>query len=111
MRVRACWNTVSAACRCVAVVSLPARTAFDLGRHLKRGQAIAGRRQLKAGLRPTTQMPVYDEGGQYVRTIDMVGAEYDGDQHRTSRPQYIKDQRVWPKLAALGWPVARGWRP
>jgi hypothetical protein len=37
----------------------------------------------------------------------MVGAEYDGDQHRTSRPQYVKDLRVWPKLGRLGWHVVR----
>jgi hypothetical protein len=63
--------------------------------------------------KPTTQIAIYDECGRYVRTIDigwedfMVGAEYDGDQHRTNRAQYIKDMRVWPKLAALGWNVVR----
>lgn len=61
-----------------------------------------------------------------------VVAEYDGDQHRTSRLQYVKDQRVIPKIERLGWivirvikedrpdeivqrawdaMVARGWRP
>ena len=146
-------------------VTTPARTAFDLGRYLKRGQAIArldalmraapfcvedvmlltkrykgarGVAKLKAVLplvdggaaspqetrlrllfidaglpRPTTQIPVYDECGRFVRFLDMgwedfmVGAEYDGDQHRTSRPQYVKDQRVWPKLRQLGWHVVR----
>jgi hypothetical protein len=145
-------------------VTTPARTAFDLGRYLKRGQAIArldalmraapfsiedvmlltkrykgvrGVAKLKAVLplvdggaaspqetrlrllfidaglpRPATQITIYD-GGRYVRTIDMgwedfmVGAEYDGDQHRTSRPQYVKDMRVWPKLKQLGWDVVR----
>jgi hypothetical protein len=69
---------------------------------------------IDAGLpKPTTQIAIYDECGRYVRTIDMgwedfmVGAEYDGDQHRTSREQYVKDLRVWPKLAALGWHVVR----
>ena len=69
---------------------------------------------IDAGLpKPTTQIAIYDEWGNYVRTIDMgweefmVGAEYDGDQHRTSRPQYVKDQRVWPKLAQLNWNVVR----
>jgi hypothetical protein len=146
-------------------VATRARTAFDLGRYLKRGQAIArldalmraaafsvedvmvltkrykgarGVAQLKAALplvdggaaspqetrlrllfidaglpKPTTQIPVYDEYGEFVRFLDMgwedymVGAEYDGDQHRTSRSQYVKDQRVWPKLARLGWHVVR----
>lgn len=62
----------------------------------------------------------------------MVGAEYDGDQHRTDRAQYAKDVRVKRKLAQLGWQVvfviredrpddivgsvweamvSRGWRP
>jgi hypothetical protein len=61
-----------------------------------------------------------------------VVSEYDGDQHRTDRPQYIKDLRVVPKIERLGYivdrvikedrPVAivrrardalvsRGWRP
>jgi hypothetical protein len=146
-------------------VTTPARTAFDLGRYLKRGQAIArldalmraapfsiedvmlltkryrgarGVAKLKAVLplvdggaespqetrlrllfidaglpKPTTQITIYDQCGRYVRTIDMgwedfmVGAEYDGDQHRTSRTQYVKDQRVWPKLRQLGWDVVR----
>jgi hypothetical protein len=37
----------------------------------------------------------------------MVGAEYDGDQHRTNREQYVKDLRVWPKLERMGWSVTR----
>ena len=37
----------------------------------------------------------------------MVAAEYDGDQHRTSRPQYVKDIRVLPKLERMGWNVIR----
>lgn len=37
----------------------------------------------------------------------MVVAEYDGDQHRTSRPQYVKDQRVLALLAQMGWIVIR----
>jgi hypothetical protein len=146
-------------------VTTPARTAFDLGRYLKRGQAVArldalmraapfsvedvmlltkrykgarGVAKLKAVLplvdggaespqetrlrllfidaglpKPTTQITIYDECGRYVRTIDMgwedfmVGAEYDGDQHRTNRAQYVKDQRVWPKLRELRWHVVR----
>jgi hypothetical protein len=146
-------------------VTTPARTAFDLGRYLERGQALArldalmrvapfsaedvilltkrykgarGVAKLKAVLplvdggaaspqesrlrllfidaglpKPTTQITIYDECGRYVRTIDMgwedfmVGAEYDGEQHRTNRAQYVKDQRVWPKLRELRWHVVR----
>ncbi|WP_326545481.1 hypothetical protein QGN32_16985 [Mycolicibacterium sp. ND9-15] len=146
-------------------IATPARTAFDLGRHLPRGQAIArldalmracpssmedvlllakryrGTRGVKrlrdalplvdggaaspretwlrllfidAGLpKPTTQIPILDECGNLLRTVDMgwedfkVVAEYDGDQHRTSRAQYVKDQRVIPKIERLGWIVQR----
>jgi hypothetical protein len=146
-------------------VTSRARTAFDLGRHLPRGEALArldalmraqvfsnedvlllakrhpgqrGLRQLRellplvdggaaspketwlrllfidAGFpKPTTQIPVIDERRHLVRVLDMgweefmVGAEYDGDQHRTNRGQYVKDLRVWPKLERLGWKVTR----
>jgi hypothetical protein len=145
-------------------VTTPARTAFDLGRHLPRGEAVArldalmyatpfsiedvlllgkryrgarGLRRLSAALplvdggaaspketwlrlllmdaglpRPTTQIPVVD-GRRLVRMLDMgweefkVAAEYDGDQHRTDRRQYVKDMRVLPKLARIGWIVVR----
>jgi hypothetical protein len=146
-------------------VATPARTAFDLGRYLPRGRAIArmdalmratpftaeevlllakryrgarGVRRLKdalplvdggaaspretalrllfidAGLpKPTTQISIFDRDGTLLRTVDMgweefmVAAEYDGDQHRTDRPQYVKDLRVIPKLEALGWIIVR----
>lgn len=171
-------------------VTTPARTVFDLGRHLSKGRAVermdalmnacpvdledvaliakrhAGARGLRrlrvalpladagadsppetrlrlrfidAGLPcPTTQFVVNDESGHYVRRIDMcweqyqVGAEYDGEQHLTSRPQYVLDVRVNRVLLRLGWHVvhvikedrgedivaqvraalvARGWQP
>lgn len=69
---------------------------------------------IDAGLpRPTTQIPIFDENGHLLRTVDMgweefkVVSEYDGDQHRTSRTQYVKDQRVIPKIERLGWIVQR----
>ena len=152
---------------CVAgiPVTTPARTAFDLGRHLPRDAAIArldalmyatpfsiedvlllakryrgarGVRRLKDALplvdggaaspketwlrllfidagmpRPTTQIPVVDGRGRLVRMLDMgwedfmVAAEYDGDQHRTNRIQYVKDLRTTPKIEKLGWIVVR----
>ena len=146
-------------------VATAGRTAFDLGRYLERGPAIArmdalmraeafsaeevlllakryqGARGVKrvrdvlplvdggaaspretwlrllfidAGLpRPTTQIPIFDEYGQLLRTVDMgweefkVVAEYDGDQHRTNRVQYVKDQRIIPEIERLGWIVQR----
>ncbi|MEU0498574.1 hypothetical protein [Mycobacterium sp. NPDC006124] len=175
---------------CGIPVTTKTRTAFDLGRHLDRGEAVArldalrratafkndavlrladrypGARGLAllrtalplvdggaaspretwlrlllvdAGLpRPTTQLAVVESRGRRLRTLDlgwddfMVGVEYDGDQHRTDRPQYAKDVRVKRKLAAFGWLVtfvikedrpdeivrsvrqaliSRGWRP
>ncbi len=136
----------------------PARTAFDLGRHLPRGQALArldalmratpfsiedvqllvqryrgarGIRQLRellplvdggaaspqetrlrllfidAGLpKPTTQIPVVERRGRLLRMLDMgwedfmVAADYDGDQHQTSRRQYLKDIRFSPNWNA-----------
>ncbi|MGE2719770.1 hypothetical protein [Mycolicibacterium celeriflavum] len=94
---------------------------------------------IDAGLpRLATQVVVYDEWGRYVRRIDMcweefkVGAEYDGEQHLTSRQQYVLDVRVNRVLQRLGWHVthvikedrgadiveqvrnallSRGWRP
>ncbi|MEV0670680.1 hypothetical protein [Mycobacterium sp. NPDC050441] len=144
-------------------VTTPARTVFDLGRHLSRDRAVermdalmnacpvdledvaliakrhAGTRGLRrlrvalpladagaesppetrlrllliaAGLpRPTTQFVICDESGHYVRRIDMcweqykVGAEYDGEQHLTSRHQYVLDVRVNRVLQRLGWHV------
>lgn len=145
-------------------VTTPARTAYDIGRHLHREAAVArldalmyatpfsvedvlllakrypgarGLRRLRAVLpivdggaaspketwlrlllidaglpRPVTQIPVVD-GWRLVRMLDMgwedlkVAAEYDGDQHRTNRKQYVKDIRCQPKLQRLGWIVVR----
>lgn len=87
---------------------------------------------------PTTQFVIRDEQGCYVRRVDMcweayqVGAEYDGQQHLTSRNQYVRDVRVNRVLQRLGWHIvhvikedaraeilrevraaliSRGWRP
>jgi hypothetical protein len=146
-----------------AVTSV-ARTAFDLGRHLPRRQALArldalmratpfsfedvsvlakryrgtrGVRRLgevlplvdggaaspkeswlrlllmDAGLpKPTTQIPVND-GWRSVGVLDMgwedymVAVEYDGDQHRTDRRQFVKDINRLAVIADLGWVVIR----
>jgi hypothetical protein len=61
---------------------------------------------------PTTQIPV-SEGWELVGVLDMgwekykVAAEYDGDQHRTDRRQYARDQARLRKLGELGWIVIR----
>ncbi len=140
------------------------RTAYDLGRYLPRGTAVArldaliratpfatedvllldkrypaarGVRRLRSALRlvdggaaspketwlrlllidaglptPTTQIPVI-EGYSALAMLDMgwpefgVAAEYDGDQHRSDRRQFVKDQWRLRKLAELGWIVIR----
>lgn len=152
---------------CVAglPVTSPARTAYDMGRYLPRGQAVArldalmratpfstedvlllakrypaarGLRRLQAVLplvdggaaspketwlrlllidaglpTPTTQIPVALDGYRVLALLDMgwpvlgVAAEYDGDQHRTDRRQYVKDQWRLRKLEDLGWRVVR----
>lgn len=69
---------------------------------------------IDAGLpKPRTQIPIYDTDGTLLRTVDMgweafkVLSEYDGDQHRTDRGQYVKDMRVIPKIERLGYIVER----
>ena len=69
---------------------------------------------IDAGLpKPTTQIPIFDSDGTLLRTVDLgweefkVVSEYDGDQHRTDRPQYVKDLRVIPKIERLGFIVER----
>jgi hypothetical protein len=145
-------------------VTTPARTAYDLGRYLPRGQALArmdalmratpfsledvlllakrhagarGLRRLRVALPyvdggaaspketwlrlllidaglpiPTTQMPVLD-GYRPIAFLDMgweefkVAAEYDGDQHRSDRRQYVKDIRRAELVNDCGWIVVR----
>jgi very-short-patch-repair endonuclease len=36
-----------------------------------------------------------------------LAVEYDGDQHRTDRPQYVKDMRRIPRIERCGWEVIR----
>ncbi|HUH72103.1 MAG TPA: hypothetical protein VLZ05_26525 [Mycobacterium sp.] len=145
------------------LVTNPARTAFDLARHLPRGVAVAhldalsaateltagevapligrhrgarGVRQcqtalslmdggaqspketwlrlvlIDAGLpRPLTQIRVTD--GRLVAYLDLgweeplVALEYDGDQHRNDRRQYVKDVRRAQMVDGLGWHVIK----
>lgn len=147
------------------LVTNPARTAFDLARHLPRGVAVAhldalsaatglaaadvvqliarnkgarGVRQCQpalslmdggaqspkeswlrlvlvdAGLpRPATQIEVRGSYGCPLAYLDMgwdgpmVAVEYDGDQHRSDRTQYVKDIRRLQLVEDLGWRVVR----
>lgn len=69
---------------------------------------------IQAGLpRPDTQIPVLGGDGHPVAYLDMgweqwmVAVEYDGDQHRTDRRQYVKDIRRIEMLERMGWIVVR----
>jgi hypothetical protein len=62
---------------------------------------------------PETQIPVLDDDGEPFAFLDMgwrnikLAVEYDGDQHRTDRRQYVKDHRRLPKIGKRGWEVIR----
>lgn len=62
---------------------------------------------------PDTQIPVFDGGDKPFAFLDMgwcdlqLCVEYDGDQHRTDRPQYVKDLRRLPRIEQCGYEVVR----
>jgi hypothetical protein len=67
-----------------------------------------------AGLpRPQTQIPVLGADGVAFAYLDlgwedyMVAVEYDGDQHRVDRRQYVKDIRRLESLERMGWVIVR----
>jgi very-short-patch-repair endonuclease len=69
---------------------------------------------MRAGFpRLQTQIPVRNEWGWAEAYLDMgwedikVAVEYDGDQHRSSRYQYVKDIRRLEMLERYGWTVVR----
>jgi Protein of unknown function (DUF559)/AbiEi antitoxin C-terminal domain len=69
---------------------------------------------VRAGFpRPRTQIVVRNERGWVEAYLDMgwdevkVAVEYDGDQHRSSRYQYVKDIRRLEMLERCGWIVVR----
>jgi very-short-patch-repair endonuclease len=63
--------------------------------------------------RPQTQLAVRNEWSWAEAFLDMgwedikVAVEYDGDHHRTSRYQYVKDIRRLETLERMGWIVVR----
>lgn len=67
---------------------------------------------IRAGLpKPATQILVVD--GSWIARLDMgwedvkIAVEYDGDQHRTDRRQYLRDIRRLERLQELGWIIVR----
>jgi very-short-patch-repair endonuclease len=63
--------------------------------------------------RPVTQIPVRNQWGEVVRRIDMgwpdemVGVEYDGEQHFRNPDDYAKDIMRLEFLANRGWTIVR----
>lgn len=64
---------------------------------------------IKAGFpRPQTQIPVLRPKGRWY-FLDMgwedikLAVEYDGDQHRTSRPQFVSDAERLEYIVRVGW--------
>ena len=61
---------------------------------------------------PETQIPVLD-GDLPFAFLDMgwrhiqLAVEYDGDHHRSDRPQYVKDIRRHQRIRRCGWEVVR----
>ncbi|MGA9491710.1 MAG: hypothetical protein WBV80_15865 [Mycobacterium sp.] len=69
---------------------------------------------IEAGLpKPQTQIPVLDEFNCPIAYLDMgwedikVAVEYDGEQHRSDRRQYIRDIRRLETAERRGWIVIR----
>jgi len=69
---------------------------------------------IEGGLpRPQTQIAVLGTDGFPIAYLDMgwpdrmVAVEYDGDQHRTDRRQYVKDIRRIEMLERMGWIIVR----
>ena len=69
---------------------------------------------IDAGLpRPRTQIEVRGHDGCRLAYLDMgwdgpmVAVEYDGDQHRSDRRQYVKDIRRFQRVEELGWRLVR----
>lgn len=65
---------------------------------------------IKAGFpRPQTQIPVLSPDGYPLYYLDMgwqdimLAVEYDGDQHRTNRPQYVWDVDRLEYIQRVGW--------
>lgn len=62
---------------------------------------------------PTPNLPVRDPRTGRARFIDLAwegtgfGVEYDGEDHRTTKEQWRKDESRRDELASLGWTLAR----
>lgn len=91
-----------------------ARVALDLVREGSRSPMETRARLLfiDTGLpEPELNGHVVDDGGEWVATVDFVWrvarvvVEYQGDQHRTDRRQWMRDVGRFELLTDLGWRV------
>lgn len=63
--------------------------------------------------RPRAQLPVLNEYGVHIGTVDLgwaehkIALEYEGKQHRLSAEQFDKDIRRYDEMIELGWTVIR----
>lgn len=59
------------------------------------------------------QVDIHDDAGRRIGRFDMVDrerklvVEYDGEQHRTDRAQYLKDQRRLERAREAGYRILR----
>ncbi|MBB2991008.1 hypothetical protein FHR72_002481 [Mycolicibacterium iranicum] len=88
------------------------RTAIDLmdGGAQSPKETMLRLLMIDAGFpRPATQIPVYDGSREPFAYLDMgwedalIAVEYDGDQHRTDRDQYVWDERRLRRLRDCGY--------
>ena len=65
----------------------------------------------RPGLTQTPQLRVYDAWGVFVGRLDFawedcrLGAEYQGDHHRTDRAQWLRDASRTADFASCGWSI------
>lgn len=92
------------------------RIACELARlgSESRMETLSRLRAEAAGLRDLElQVQIRDSGGRWLGRVDMADSasrsafEYDGEQHRLNRTQYLKDIRRLERIRAAGWRVLR----
>ena len=91
----------------------------DIAKLMRRYRPVRGVRQLRSLLplvdvgaeslkESWLRLWLIDNGFPIPETRDIqLAVEYDGDHHRTDRPQYVKDAKHIPGLDRLGWHVIR----
>ncbi|GLZ45398.1 hypothetical protein Acsp06_15830 [Actinomycetospora sp. NBRC 106375] len=76
-----------------------------------RPETLARLTMRRAGLTPTPQLEVRDIWGVFVGRLDFawedcrLGAEYQGDQHRADREQWLRDAARTADFTSCGWSI------